>query len=944
MKLAIHSFRGRFLTVSFIYIAIISLIAWWAKLYVDDYTTSSLVNIEIRQDFRQQLTDIKSSTAELKNHLLEFLIIATDDKRKNILLSHNKLRYALDEFENTQAILPTKKIIIQTVSLDNELNELGKDIEKLTKLRLNINKLYPGTPIQQNVMLPLNLEFITATTQALEVENKQRNFSEDKYRIAQLFNESRYAWSNMIGAFRMYVSNRSGVFGNPDRGMDLQEKNLHLYLNEVKSKIKQLDHYHKAGMLDFVQSESYEKMQHSLAQWALSFNHVKKIYTAPDWRKDIPLLNQRIQPRIQLIEDILNQYEHELYISETDDIHVLHNTANLLSSSIIYLGLIAAAISIIGLLLFEYAINKPLNQIIQCFHAETEGNAPIKLPDTKIKEIKDLVYSFSQMSEQIQSRQKRLESILDTVAEAVITLDHNGFIESFNKSAENLFGYAYNEIIGKHISLLIPPSKHSPLHSMLPLNEHRIPDEFEAEAILRNANFIPVSIKMSEVLLDGKPYYNTLIADISEKKAEIESLRHIAEHDSLTGLYNKSFFMDELERTIKRTQRNKSGIHALLYIDLDNFKYVNDTLGHSAGDELLIEVANIVRGRSRDTDIYARLGGDEFSILLFDINTKNATDVAESIRHSIEQYQFIYNGIDCEFGCSIGITLIDQTSTTAESLLMKADAACMVAKRHGRNHVYLLSPDNDESELFGDDSSWHERITEALDNDSFEIYRQPIMNNSTGKIEIHEIFLRMKDKAGAIMPSAFFQIADRLRLATDIDKWVVKNTVDLISKQTSSKRGLYSINLSKQTIGDLEACDAIVKTIRNSKIDPNTIIFEITEAATIADTDKAEEFLSRLKLLGCQTALDDFGSGMSSLTYLRDFSVDFVKIDGRHIRNAVMNEIDFAMIDALNDISHAMKIKTIAKCVEDEDCRKKIQAVGIDYAQGFAIGRPEPMI
>ncbi|MDH5359487.1 MAG: EAL domain-containing protein [Gammaproteobacteria bacterium] len=945
MKLGIHSFRGRFVTVSIVYITILTIIAWWAKQYVQDYTTSSLANTEIRQDFRQQLAYIKSNAAELKSSLLEFLIVASSNKRDLVLYNNNKLRYSIEEFENTQTILPTQKLVTNPESLKQDLDELGKNIESLTVLRLNINKLYPGTPIQQNEMLPLNIEFITATTQALEVENKQKDYSEEQFKIAKLFNEAQYAWSNMIGAFRMYVSNRSGIFGNPESGMTIQETNLHLYQDEVMEKIKKLDYYNKAGLLDIVQTESYEKMKDSLKKWHHSFERVKDVYTSPDWRKDIPILNQKIHPTIRIIEDRLKKYEHDLYISESEDIHVLHNIARLLSSSIIYIGIIALAISAISFLLFEYAINKPLNQIINCFHAETKGVYSSLLPKTNIKEIKDLVTSFAIMREQIHSRQNRLESILDTVAEAVLTLDINGFIKSFNRSAEKLFDYSSIDILDRHISVIIPPSRHSQLHSLFPLHQHRIPSILEEQASLRDATVVPVTIKMSEVMLDGEPYYNTLIADVREQKEKMDQLRHIAEHDGLTGLYNKSFFMDELERSIKRLHRNNSGLHALLYIDLDNFKYINDTFGHSAGDELLIKISDIVKSRSRDSDICARLGGDEFAILLFDIHTNNASDVAESIRISVEQNKFSYKGNDCDFGCSIGITLIDPNTNTAESALRKADSACQVAKRHGRNHVYLYAPEkSNDNDLFSDDTSWVEKISEALEHNHFELLHQPILNIKSGEIGLYEIFLRMKDKNGDIMPSAFFKIAERLRLATSIDKWVVKNTIAYISKNQLDSSIFYSINLSMQTLRDLEACDSIVKIIHDGNVEPGKIIFEITEAATIADIGQAEEFLSRMKLAGCQTALDDFGSGMSSLTYLRNLSIDYVKIDGQHIRNAALNDIDFAIIDALNDISHAMKIKTIAKSVEDETCLKKIKTAGIDYAQGYALGKPEKMI
>lgn len=945
MKIGIHSFRGRFLTVSLIYITILTIIAWWAKLYVQDYTTSSLANTEIRQDFRQQLAEIKSNTAELKSSLLEFLIVASDNKRDIVLYNNGKLRYSIEEFENTQTILPIKKFISDTGSLKAQLDRLRNNIEELTLLRLNINKLYPGTPIQQEEMLPLNIEFITATTQALEAEKKQREYSEDQFKIAQLFSEAQYSWSNMIGAFRMYVSNRSGIFGNPENGMSIQETNLHLYQDEVQNKINQLSYYDKKGLLDIIQVESYQKMKDSLSKWKKAFEKVKYIYTSPDWRKDIPILNQKIQPDIRIIEQKLRQYEHDLYVSESEDIHILHDIARLLSSSIIYIGLIALAISIISFLLFEYAINKPLNQIIQCFHAETKGEHSSQLPKTNIKEVKDLVTSFVLMREQVHSRQNRLESILNTVAEAILTLDKNGLIKSFNRSAEILFLYTSDEIIGKHISTIIPKSRHSQLHSIIPLDQNRIPAVFEEEACLRDASTIPVTIKMSEVILDGEPYYNTLIADIREQKEKMDRLRHIAEHDGLTGLYNKSFFIDELSRSIKRLHRNKNSIHALLYIDLDNFKYINDTFGHNAGDELLIKISTIITGRARDSDICARLGGDEFAVLLFDINTTNATEVAESIRTSVEENKFHYKGADCDFGCSIGIALVDQNSTSAELTLIEADSACHVAKRHGRNHVYLLDRETrQDTDLYGDDTSWVEKISNALENNHFELLSQPIMNTDTNKIEIYEIFLRMKDESGDIMPSAFFKIAERLRLATDIDKWVVKNTISHISQDKVNTDVHYSINLSMQTLRDLEACDAIVKIIHDGNVNPEKLIFEVSEAATISDMATTEEFLSRIKMLGCSTALDDFGNGMTSLTYLRDLSIDYVKIDGQHIRNAALNNIDYAIIDALNDISHAMKITTIAKSVEDKICLKKIKKAGIDYAQGYAIGRPEKLI
>jgi diguanylate cyclase (GGDEF)-like protein len=452
-----------------------------------------------------------------------------------------------------------------------------------------------------------------------------------------------------------------------------------------------------------------------------------------------------------------------------------------------------------------------------------------------------------------------------------------------------------------------------------------------------------MALKITEMTLEGRPLYIGLVADISERKALVEHLKKMAEHDGLTGLYNRSYFQTELERVVERVRRTGKPC-ALLYIDLDNFKYVNDTLGHAAGDRLLIEVAGLLHRRARKSDLIARFGGDEFTILLQDVDGDQAGQAAESFRRQLADYRFRQGGEQITIGCSIGVALIGPQTRSAEEVLSQADLACHLAKRSGRNRVHRYqSTDAENSASMSLDMGWSRRIREAIEQGRFVLACQPIVATATREIEFYEVLIRMlDDKDGYIMPSGFLPTAERFGLSVDIDRWVIVNAIETLATLRQRCPGLrFSINLSAQTLGQPGVAELVQERLEATGLDPAALMFEVTETVAIADMAAAERLLARLQDLGCRTALDDFGSGMASFAYLRDLPVDFVKIDGRFVKNLAKSPVDQAMVKAMNEIAHALGKRTIAEFVEDEESFQCLQRLGVDYAQGYHLGRPD---
>ena len=461
----------------------------------------------------------------------------------------------------------------------------------------------------------------------------------------------------------------------------------------------------------------------------------------------------------------------------------------------------------------------------------------------------------------------------------------------------------------------------------------------------------PIYIRIS-----GKPFYDDKGEfkgyrgsgiDITEAYKLSMQLSYQASHDSLTGLYNRREFERRLSEALKEGREDKS-MYALCYIDLDQFKVVNDNCGHQGGDQLLLQITSILKFQIRKNDIVARLGGDEFGLLLMNCPLKQSSMIAEKVRQAIDEYRFIWDGKAFRVGASIGLIPLNADSQDYSHVMREADAACYAAKDAGRNRVHIYHEDNPEVVQRHLEMQSIAEINQAIDDNRLILYYQTILdlNDENGaEPNFFEILVRMQSIDGdLISPGAFLPVAERYNLITQIDTWVVKTTIDwLCREQDEGRPTRCSVNLSGMSIASEKFLTFILKTLELSGVEANRICFEVTETAAITNIDIAMHFIKKLKAKGCFFALDDFGSGFSSFAYLKTLPVDFLKIDGFFVRDILQDSINFEMVKSINDIGHVTGKKTIAESVEDKETLLALKEIGIDYAQGYAIDRPQPI-
>jgi diguanylate cyclase (GGDEF)-like protein/PAS domain S-box-containing protein len=450
--------------------------------------------------------------------------------------------------------------------------------------------------------------------------------------------------------------------------------------------------------------------------------------------------------------------------------------------------------------------------------------------------------------------------------------------------------------------------------------------------------------------IENVPYIKSILylfaqraaAEMARNRAE-ETLSYHASHDNLTGLINRHEFERRVERLLETVSYNDSE-HALCYLDLDQFKIVNDTCGHIAGDEMLRQLSNILRDVVRHRDTLARLGGDEFAILVEHCSIDDAHRVVKSIQEAIQDFQFIWEGHSFKVGVSMGLVAINNTDLNLTELLKAADTACYIAKENGRNRIHIYQIDDTEIIQRQGEMQWVERLHEAIEKDLLTLYVQEIISLAKNKDKHYEILVRLNDKKGnIILPGTFLPAAERFNLITKIDRWVIKKAFSVLLENPDFTENLnfISINLSGQSITEEEFHAFIIKEMLDSLIPPEKICFEITETAAILNLNIASQFISKMKLLGCRFALDDFGSGLSSFAYLKNLPVNFLKIDGMFVKDISDDPIDHAMVKSINEIGHVMNMQTIAEFVENDEIKGMLKEIGVDYAQGYGIGKPK---
>jgi len=428
-----------------------------------------------------------------------------------------------------------------------------------------------------------------------------------------------------------------------------------------------------------------------------------------------------------------------------------------------------------------------------------------------------------------------------------------------------------------------------------------------------------------------------------------QQLRYQARHDMLTGLVNRREIEVRLERALNDARENDTQ-HVFCYMDLDQFKIVNDTCGHHAGDVLLRQLSLILRQRVREGDTLARLGGDEFGLLLENCSILDARRMAQELLNIVNEFRFVHEDKIFGVGVSIGMVAITAQTLSVESLLSASDTACFAAKDNGRNRIHLFEPEDDDLARRHGEMQWVTRIKRALEENSFCLYCQPILALQPGNDEIRyfEILLRKLGPEGKVIPPmAFIPAAERFHMMPAIDRWVIRNALSvyrrMLDKHGSDMQCVFTINLSGVSLSDPEMLGYIMDQLMLHGVPPTGICFEITETAAIVNLAHTVELIKTLRGIGCGFLLDDFGSGMSSFAYLKNLQVDFIKIDGAFVRDIATNPIDLAMVQSIHGIAKAMQIKTIAEFVENTQAVEMLTAMGVHYGQGFHLGKPVPI-
>lgn len=948
--LGLASLRGRYLYVAVLFVLTLVGAAGLGSLNVRHATGQALDNTGTRHEIRRTLRELTEEVWATESSLHDYMLAPSGTSRDLVFRHLEQARQLSDRLLAHDWVRRNEEKRHVILGIRSNLEELSRQNERVMDIRVDPEQLFPAMPEMVTRMLPAYTDFNTAATQAMDevVENLQEPSMIESYR---LFAEARYAMTQMIGAFRNWVANRFGIFGEAESAMRAQAQNIAFYKDMTERALKQINELDTRQKLGLQQHESLKTMRRSFQAWHSGYRDVHAIYTSERWRSDTLLLRETIGPLFQQVWLRLRELDQQVDTFSARDMSLLSRIADSLVHSMWFLAIAGVIVTLIGFALFEFAVRRPIARVASALRAEASGQSAT-LPSTLTTETNDLVIAFETMRNQIHFRQNRLETILDSAAEGIITFDAQGSIQGFNQAAEKLFGWTENDVIGHNITELFGPM---PDQASIFQDESVSPSRFddligreqEVSGCHRDGSVFPVALKVAPMVLGGQQLYVGLVANISERKLMVENLRQIAEHDGLTGLFNRSYFQAELVQAIERVGRSEGINCVVLYLDLDNFKYVNDTLGHAAGDRLLIEVAGILRRRSRTSDVIARFGGDEFTILLYDTTPENAVLAADSFRELLNSHVFMQAGERITVSCSIGVNVLTPKSVSAEEVLSQADLACHLAKRRGRNRVHVFDfADSADIKTMSIDIGWSRRLRDAIENNRFVLAAQPIVDTRTREPVYYEILVRMRGVGDEIVPpTGFLPTAERFGFAPEIDKWVIRHAIQALSRLRERQPHMrFSINLSAQTLMDIGVCDFIVENLKTSGLDPASLLFELTETAAIADMNAAESFLGCLKAIGCKTALDDFGSGMASFAYLKELPVDSVKIDGRFVQKLATSPVDQAMVKAMNEIAHALGKLTIAEFVENEESAELLAEYGVDYLQGYHLGRPILML
>jgi len=598
----------------------------------------------------------------------------------------------------------------------------------------------------------------------------------------------------------------------------------------------------------------------------------------------------------------------------------------------------------------QQAINQELEGQMQV-RRRTEEALRRAYDDLECK-VQERTGQLAQANDVLRTEKELFRVTLASIGDAVITTDAMASITYLNAVAERLTGW--DDLTARRRPLteifhILDEVTRGPAED--PVDRCLKGDESVGPAnrcLLISRDRRELNIDMSVASIrdsDGASIGVVLVfRDVTEERKLAQQLSHQATHDTLTGLVNRPEFERRLSHLLESA--NPHVPHALLYLDLDQFKVVNDTCGHAAGDDLLRQISALLRTKLRARDTLARLGGDEFGVLLEHCNVNEAKRIADSLRELLQGFRFGWNDRSFTIGVSIGLVPITQAGETLAGVFSAADSSCYAAKEKGRNRVHVYRAEDAVLAQRDGEMRWMPRIQEALADERFRLYYQPILPCSDTPDGVHgEILIRMLDEAGHIvLPGAFLPAAERYGLMLALDRWVVKRSLGALSAASDIGGDvMFAINISGQSLGAADFLDYVTDQIDATRVAPSKLCFEITETSAVSELAHALRFIDTLKGLGCRFALDDFGTGLSSFSYLKTLPVDYLKIDGVFVTGLVADDIDHAMVEAVHHVGHMMGLKTIAEWVESPEILLKLRQIGVNYGQGHALGQPRPL-
>lgn len=573
---------------------------------------------------------------------------------------------------------------------------------------------------------------------------------------------------------------------------------------------------------------------------------------------------------------------------------------------------------------------------------------------------------FIEIQRSIEKQRENLAAILESVGEGVYGVDNDGKITFMNPAALKVLGlYDVKSLLGKNANDIFHLNKQSADRDLL--KEAYYSGEqlkgWETHFRHQSSKQIPVECTLYPLSIDGKQEGSVIaFRDVSERKMMEQKLRWQATHDHLTGLYNRRYFESHLEVEINNVAR--SGImSAVVYLDLDRFKYVNDTAGHEVGDQLLIDLSQTLNKHLRRHDTAARIGGDEFALILKNVDEATAINIADEIRSSLSNLRVHHKDKAYHVNASFGVAMMDVANLTAGDFMANADIACHISKRMGRNQTHMYEKTCDDRNTMGSELAWSARIKEALEKDKFLLNYQPIMQmkdidlinlpaedgvlwqrhlNEGDKVCSYEVLVRMIGEDGEIhYPDSFIPTAERFNMMTAIDMWVLENAMqEVVATGVSSSKIRISVNVSGNTVDSDDSLERIRSLIEKYNFNPGSLTFEVTETSAIANLEQANDFINELRKIGCRFSLDDFGSGFCSFSQLKNLPTDYVKINGQFVRSMARGATDRAIVTAMNDVAHSLGRYTVAEYVESPEIVRLLKICGVDKVQGNYISTP----